>query len=86
MVFNFNTMYQLTISYRLVALMYMILISSLLLLLLSMSAFTTLYNNQTFARCPKGTHISPSGDCEPVVPHAGSRNNLLALLSILLTY
>lgn len=70
MVFNFNDMYQLTISYRLVALVYIILISSLLLLL-SMSAITTLYNNQAFARCPKGTHISPSGDCEPVVPHAG---------------
>lgn len=25
----------------------------------------------TFARCPNGTHKSPSGDCETVVPHAG---------------
>jgi hypothetical protein len=25
----------------------------------------------TFARCPNGTHKSPSGDCEQVVSHAG---------------
>ncbi|MFL6400226.1 MAG: hypothetical protein ACJ72J_11700, partial [Nitrososphaeraceae archaeon] len=27
--------------------------------------------NQAFARCPNGTHKSPSGDCETIVPHAG---------------
>ena len=25
----------------------------------------------TIARCPNGTHRSPSGDCEEVVPHTG---------------
>jgi hypothetical protein len=60
MVFNFNAMYQLT--YRLVALTSIILISSLLL---SMPA-TTPSKNQAFARCPNGTHKSPAGICERV--------------------
>ena len=46
----------------------MVLVSSLLLL--SMSA-TTPDKNQAFARCPNGTHKSPSGDCETIVPHVG---------------
>jgi hypothetical protein len=47
--------------------MSIILISSLLI---SMPA-TTPGKNQAFARCPNGTHKSPSGDCETVVLHAG---------------
>ena len=39
-------------------------------LLLMMSTITP-GKNQAFARCPNGTHISPSGDCETVIPHAG---------------
>jgi hypothetical protein len=60
-------MYQLIISYRVVALISIILLSSLLL---SMSVNTP-DKNQAFARCPNGTHKSPSGDCETIVPHAG---------------
>ena len=60
-------MYQLNVSYRSVFFIRIILISYLLL---SMSA-TTLDKNQAFARCPNGTHKSPSGDCETVVSHAG---------------
>lgn len=61
-------MCQLTVSYRLVVLISIILLLSLLL---SMSVTTTPDKNQAFARCPNGTHKSPSGDCETVVPHAG---------------
>src|SRR6266487_2939215 len=28
-------------------------------------------DHQAFARCPNGTHKSPSGACEQVVPHEG---------------
>jgi hypothetical protein len=28
-------------------------------------------HHQALARCPNGTHKSPSGDCEAVVPHTG---------------
>jgi hypothetical protein len=45
----------------------MILVSSLLLSI----SVTTPDKNQAFARCPNGTHKSPSGDCETVVPHVG---------------
>lgn len=68
-VFNFNAMSKLSVSYRLVVLIFTILVSSVLLLS-SMSA-TTLDKNQAFARCPAGTHKSPSGDCETVASHAG---------------
>jgi hypothetical protein len=62
-------MSKLSASYRLVILIFTILVSSVLLLS-SMSA-TTLDKNQAFARCPAGTHKSPSGDCETVASHAG---------------
>jgi hypothetical protein len=40
------------------------------LLLLSMSV-TSPNNNLANARCPNGTHESPTGDCERVVSNAG---------------
>jgi hypothetical protein len=55
-------MHQLTVSYRLAALVSMILVSSILL---SMSVITP-DKNQAFARCPNGTHKSASGVCEQV--------------------
>jgi hypothetical protein len=65
---NFNAMYRLTASQRLVSILSIILVSCLLLL--TMSAITP-DKNQVFARCPNGTHKSPSGDCETVVSHTG---------------
>jgi hypothetical protein len=61
-------MYRLTVSHRLVSILSIIIVSCLLLL--TMSAVTP-DKNQAFARCPNGTHKSPSGDCETVIPHAG---------------
>jgi hypothetical protein len=42
-----------------------------ILLIFSASSSTIIQQHQAFARCPNGTHKSPSGDCEPVVPHTG---------------
>jgi hypothetical protein len=61
-------MYKLNVFYRSTVLISMILISYLLLLSISM---TSPNNNLAFARCPNGTHKSPSGSCETVVSHAG---------------
>src|SRR5438876_8391535 len=61
-------MHTLTASHRLVSIISIILVTCFLLL--TMSAITP-DKNQAFARCPNGTHKSPSGDCETVVPHAG---------------
>ena len=36
----------------------------------SFSYFTT-GTHQAFARCPNGSHKSPSGDCEKIVSHEG---------------
>jgi hypothetical protein len=44
-----------------------ILVTSILLLSSSMA----IQNHQAFARCPNGSHMSPSGDCETVVSHRG---------------
>src|SRR5690349_23030965 len=44
-----------------------ILVTSILLF----SSLVAIENHQAFARCPNGTHKSPSGDCEAVVPHTG---------------
>jgi hypothetical protein len=61
-------MYQLNVFYRSAVLMSMILISYLLLLSMPV---TSPNNNLANARCPNGTHKSPSGSCEAVVSHAG---------------
>jgi hypothetical protein len=45
----------------------MITIAILISWLLLMSVTITTERHQAFARCPNGTHKSPSGDCEPVV-------------------
>src|SRR6266516_2105086 len=52
-----------SIFYALVA----ILISSILLT----SSSITINSHQAFARCPNGTHKSPSGDCEAIVSNKG---------------
>jgi len=44
-------------------------LSILALLILNQSLFTQ--NQNVYARCPNGTHKSPSGDCEKYVPHKG---------------
>jgi hypothetical protein len=44
-----------------------LLVTSILLV----SSSVVIENHQAFARCPNGTHKSPSGDCEAVVPHTG---------------
>jgi hypothetical protein len=41
------------------------------ILLIFSTSSTIIQHHQAFARCPNGTHKSPSGDCEPVVPHTG---------------
>jgi hypothetical protein len=46
---------------------YVLISFTIILLILSIIMPTSI----TIARCPSGTHKSPSGDCEPVVPHAG---------------
>ena len=61
-------MYQLNVFYRSAVLISFILISYLLLLSMSV---TSPNNNLANARCPNGTHKSPSGGCETVVSHAG---------------
>jgi hypothetical protein len=43
---------------------------SILLIFSTVSSIMTI-QHQAIARCPNGTHKSPSGDCEAVVPHAG---------------
>ena len=44
----------------------------LLIFLVSSSLLTVvIQHHQAFARCPNGTHKSPSGDCETVVPYKG---------------
>jgi hypothetical protein len=42
-----------------------------ILVIFSVSSTRIIEYHQAFARCPNGTHKSPSGDCEPVVPHTG---------------
>jgi hypothetical protein len=42
-----------------------------ILLIFSTSSSIMTIQHQAIARCPNGTHKSPSGDCEAVVPHAG---------------
>jgi len=56
-------MYQLIFSRRFLSIVNLVLFSLLLTLAVE--------NNQAFARCPNGTHKSPSGVCEQVVPHVG---------------
>lgn len=68
MAFNFNAMHTLTASHKLVSIISIILVSCLLFLSMSTIAPD---KNQAFARCPNGTHKSPSGDCETVVSHTG---------------
>jgi hypothetical protein len=59
----------LIISYKQISIITnVVLFSSLLLLTTSL---LTMENHQALARCPNGTHKSPSGVCEQVVPHAG---------------
>jgi hypothetical protein len=43
---------------------------SILLIFSTVSSIMTI-QHQAIARSPNGTHKSPSGDCEAVVPHAG---------------
>jgi hypothetical protein len=61
-------MYKLNVFYRSTVLISMILISYLLLFSMSV---TSPNNNLANARCPNGTHKSPSGSCETVVSHTG---------------
>jgi hypothetical protein len=42
-----------------------------ILLFFSISSLPITQRHQAFARCPNGTHKSPSGDYETVVPHTG---------------
>jgi hypothetical protein len=42
-----------------------------ILLFFSISSLPITQPHHAFARCPNGTHKSPSGDCEAVVPHTG---------------
>jgi hypothetical protein len=42
-----------------------------ILLFFSISSLPITQRHQAFARCPNGTHKSPSGDCEAVVSHEG---------------
>ena len=42
-----------------------------ILLFFSISSLPIAQRHQAFARCPNGTHKSPSGDCEAVVSHEG---------------
>jgi hypothetical protein len=46
-------------------------ISVSILLIFSVASSIMTIQHQAFARCPNGTHKSPSGDCEAVVPHIG---------------
>jgi hypothetical protein len=46
-------------------------ISVSILLIFSVASSIMTIQHQAFARCPNGTHKSPSGDCEAVVPHTG---------------
>jgi hypothetical protein len=46
-------------------------ITFLVLLILSVFILLVIPYHQVLARCPNGTHKSPSGDCEAVVPHTG---------------
>jgi len=43
----------------------------LILLIFSVFSLSVIQHHQVLARCPNGTHKSPSGDCEAVVPHTG---------------
>ena len=43
----------------------------LVLLFFSVFSFSVIQHHQVLARCPNGTHKSPSGDCEAVLPHTG---------------
>jgi hypothetical protein len=42
-----------------------------ILLFFSISSLPITQHHHAFARCPNGTHKSPSGDCEAVVSHEG---------------
>src|ERR1051325_1490884 len=46
-------------------------ITFLVLLILSVFILLVIPYHQVLARCPNGTHKSPSGNCEAVVPHTG---------------
>jgi hypothetical protein len=43
----------------------------LVLLIFSVFSLSVIQHHQVLARCPNGTHKSPSGDCEAVVSHEG---------------
>jgi len=49
----------------------MCLLSIILSVILFAPSSSTLQQHQVYARCPNGTHKSPSGTCEQVVPHQG---------------
>jgi hypothetical protein len=51
--------------YRLILSLFIITISIITFVIIS----STIQLHQVFARCPNGTHKSPSGDCEQVVSH-----------------